>query len=238
MSELSLEVIFAILESTEVDDLFKLSSICVQFRQTCKDKVLWKRIFNKHNLVMLKKSRSISTWISNFILSVMCKEKIDKYMQKVDKARNIGTVVMPVQMSEITDASAIHIPKVTNKDDLERFINKAKISYLNPIGTTREHKKSGLTTVYLTVSKMAGKYYMFIEEKHMLTDKTKATYGKYKLNREQLYLLFHKLAHHTLFSENQALMEREKQSTSLRTNQMEKFAFSHGYFISTLEESL
>ncbi|SOB74207.1 hypothetical protein BQ9231_00324 [Cedratvirus lausannensis] len=228
MSELSLEVIFAILESTEVDDLFKLSSVCVQFRQTCKDKVLWKRIFNKHNLVMLKKSRSISTWISNFTLSVMCKERVDKYIQKVDKVRNIETVVLPIQMSKITGASVIHIPKVTNKDDLERFINQAKISYLDPLVLTQRNKKNtkgGFLTMYLTISKMAGKYYMFIEEKHMLTDKTKVIYGKYKLNREQLYLLFHKLAHHTLFSESQALMEREKQSASLRSNQMEKFTF-------------
>lgn len=200
---LSREVLFVILQEVEVNNLFRLSSVCKEYKGLCGDKGLWKKIFRKHGLTMLKKNKSVCTWISNFTVSSMSKEKINRYMERVNKVRNLENVVMPLELRDVRHASIIHIPKVTNKDELEFLIHQDRI-FSASLSPTKPYSK-----MFLELYKMSGEYYMRIKEKGMLDEKI-VVYKKYKLSKRQVSYLLYKLAYYCLFLKNISLPREEE----------------------------
>ncbi|SPN79575.1 F-box domain-containing protein [Brazilian cedratvirus IHUMI] len=200
---LSREVLFVILQEVEVNNLYRLSSVCKEYKSLCKDKGLWKRIFSKYGLTMLKKNKSVCTWISNFTVSSASKEKINRYMERVDKVRNLKNVVMPLELRDVRHASVIHIPKVTNKDELEFLIHQDRI-FSASLSPTKPYSK-----MFLELYKMSGEYYMRIKEKGMLDEKI-VVYKKYKLSKRQVSYLLYKLAYYCLFLQNISLPREEE----------------------------
>lgn len=218
---LSHEVLFVILEETEkVENLFKISTVCNQFRKTCKDKTLWKRIFNKRDLVMFKKSKSVRSWIFNFRNSLTSKRIIDKYMKRINKVTNLKDVMRPVSLNSVGNASMIHIPELTCEDELEGFIQQDRVFSTD----TTLDKFRGSSGFFLELSKVAGEYHMSIVT-GTLPHEERTNYIQYKLNKEQVYLFLCKLAYYYLFTESFSLPSQER-----RFDNMEKDVFvSHGY---------
>ncbi|SOB74206.1 hypothetical protein BQ9231_00323 [Cedratvirus lausannensis] len=115
MSELSLEVLFAILENVEVKDLLRFSSLCTQYRDVCKSKTLWVKIFNGHGLVILRKSKSLGSWVANFYNSLIAMRMADRFINQRDVF-----AVRPINLRSIKDVSIIHIPGATDKSELQK----------------------------------------------------------------------------------------------------------------------
>nr|WIL03046.1 DNA-directed RNA polymerase subunit [Cedratvirus borely] len=201
MSELSLEVLFAILENVEVKDLLRFSFLCTQYRDVCKSKTLWVKIFNGHGLVILRKSKSLGSWVANFYNSLIAMRMADRFINQ----RYIFAVG-PVNLRSVKDVSIIHIPGVTDKSELQKcmflssFVNKVE-EYSNPdilenIQTRRNIFSASTIKLYLT--RQDDIYVMSISERDLMSKHQEIKYAKYKLNQEQIRFLLYKLACHSL----------------------------------------
>lgn len=200
---LSIEVLFVILEEIKVEDVSKFSSLCTEFRQTCKDKALWRRIFNKHNLVMLKESCSLHSWVLNFQNSLVSKRLVDKVIRG---NKEDGSIIEEVRLQSVVDASLIHVPGVTDEDELEGFLFLAQFNTKNSLaqvdesimqGIDNPYKASLVVAFYLQVDREGDTYYLSIEQRDII-GQSKKKYIKRKLDREQLSFLLYKLACHSL----------------------------------------
>ncbi|SPN79423.1 F-box domain-containing protein [Cedratvirus Zaza IHUMI] len=194
MSKLSLEVLFTIMTTMKAKALLGLSLVDREFRQVCQDKTLWTRIFNKHNLVMLRKSHGIASWVLNFNDSLSSRRLVSKTMENLDKIYSIKKIIDDTSLQEIKDVSIVHVPGVTRKDELETFI-----SFHNLF---RRKKSAFLAShVYLCLEKEEDVYYMTISEDNFcLEGEDKIQHVKYKLDREQVCLLLYKLSYHRMLS--------------------------------------
>ncbi|SPN79582.1 F-box domain-containing protein [Brazilian cedratvirus IHUMI] len=199
---LSPEVLFVILQEMEVENIRRISFVDRGFRDLCKSKVLWQRIFSKHNLVMLKKSCSLRSWLFNFQNSLVSKRLADKVMRE---NKSNSHVMEKVRLESILDVSVIHMPGVTDEDELDSLISLAQFNK-NPLAHTDKSLMQGIdnpykgnlvTAFYLQVKKEGDSYYFFVQERNIV-DGTKKVYAKSKLEKEQVSLLLYKLAYHSL----------------------------------------
>jgi hypothetical protein len=220
MDKLSSNIIFCILEEVDVDNVPRLSLVDKEFRQACKSKTLWKRIFSKRGLTVLKKSKSIASWVLNFQNSLVSKRAIDGIMNKLDKIQNLREVIKPTRLKCMIDVSIIHVPGVTKKDELEMFISMD--SFLNHKNknllnkeifreiSNKYTKRSTYDFSYIDfgLEKKRGIYYMVITELDLRPYSDNIEYARYKLNREQVSLLLYKLSYYSLLSLKAPLKER------------------------------
>jgi hypothetical protein len=204
MSKLSLEVMFTILENTELDVLLGLSLVDRQFAHVCKSKDLWKRIFNRHGLVMLKKSKSVSTWTLNFKHSLLCKITADNLIE------DPYYIIQDIDLASVNHASVIHIPGFTNKDKLEGLIIKNRLTTkihpctfcefigdaLVEINGKRKSQGEGLYKLY--IEKWMNSFSMSIKEFCTLHGRESKEHFYLKLNKEQVSLLLYKLCYYSL----------------------------------------
>nr|WIL03417.1 hypothetical protein Cplu_301 [Cedratvirus plubellavi] len=215
MSRLSLEVVFAILESSEVEHLAILSSLDREFRDLCKDKTLWKRIFNKHSLTMLEENQSTSAWIANFKRSLSSKTLVDDLIYNILPHKCLYVSILDIDLISVDSASIIHIPGATNKDELEGLILQNRLvtkihpctlcDFTDDTFAGISGKKKSLYKVAqgeglyrLSVEKCMSSFHMSIKEFCTVHDWESKVHLNLKLNQEQLCLLLYKLHYHSL----------------------------------------
>nr|WIL03396.1 DNA-directed RNA polymerase subunit [Cedratvirus plubellavi] len=201
MDSPSLEVVFAILENVEVKDLLRFSSLCTQYRDVCKSKTLWVKIFNGHGLVLLKKSKSLGSWVANFCNSLIAMRMADRFINQRDVF-----AVRPINLRSIKDVSIIHIPGATDKSELQKcmflssFVEKVEEysnqDILENIQTRRVFLDASIIKLYLT--REDDIYVMSISERDLRSKSQEIKHAKYKLNQEQIRFLLYKLACHSL----------------------------------------
>ncbi|SOB74219.1 hypothetical protein BQ9231_00336 [Cedratvirus lausannensis] len=219
MDRLSTEVIFAILGKTKVDNLLALSSVDREFRDLCRSKTLWKRIFRKHCLTMLKKSKSTSTWILNFRNSLSSASLTADIIARANSTDGIlrfktSTDMIPeVNLSLVGDASMIHIPKVTNKDKLEGLIMRSRLhstkifpcplcqflypeAYRRIIGDKGDGERKPLYRLLLQEKQRA--FFMIIRESCPMHQEQYEEHFRQQLTREQVCTLVYKLCYYSL----------------------------------------
>ncbi|SPN79419.1 F-box domain-containing protein [Cedratvirus Zaza IHUMI] len=199
MSELSLEVLFAILENVEVKDLLRFSSLCTQYRDVCKSKTLWVKIFNGHGLVILRKSKSLGSWVANFYNSLIAIRMVNEFT-----ARPIF-VMAPINLKSIRDVSIIHVPGVTNKDELQKylflssFVDKYQYCDTNILGDIdTERCVCDGQYVKLYLMREGDTYLMSISETDRWSESPDKEYAKYRLSEEQARFLLYRLTCHFL----------------------------------------
>nr|WIL04800.1 hypothetical protein Cduv_320 [Cedratvirus duvanny] len=220
MSGLSLEVMFTIFEETEIDNVLGLSLVDTEFRKVFQDLILWKRIFSRHNLTILKKSKRVTSWVLNFQNSLVSKRVADNIMKKLDKIRNLQEIIKPITLTSIKDVSIIHVPKVTKKDHLEMFIlmdrlccRKNKNLYSGDVfqGINNKYKDNhDFSYTDLCLEKKEANYYMTIEEVNLRAYCDNVERARYKLDREQVSFLLYKLSYYSLLSVGHKLKQRRE----------------------------
>ncbi|SHO33350.1 F-box domain [Cedratvirus A11] len=215
MSRLSLEVVFAILENSEVEHLVVLSSVDKEFRDVCESKTLWKRIFRKHCLTMLEENKSTSSWMANFNRSLSSKTSVDNFIYNILPYKCLYVSILDIDLISVDSASIIHIPGATNKDELEGLLIQNRLvtkihpctlcDFTHDTFAKISGKKKSLYKVAqgeglyrLSVEKCMSSFYMSIKEFCTVHDWESKVHLNLKLNQEQLCLLLYKLRYHSL----------------------------------------
>ncbi|SHO33355.1 Hypothetical protein BQ3484_287 [Cedratvirus A11] len=145
---------------------------------------------------MLRKSHGIASWVLNFNDALSTKIIVGKIMKRLDEIRSLTEVIDPTEIQAIKDASVIHIPGVTRKDELETFISVRELM---------RRKKGAFRSphIYLCLEKRDGICYMsIIEDSFRLGDLVEIKHVRYELDREQVSLLLYKLSRHGILSLN------------------------------------
>ena len=119
MYTLSLQVMFTIVENTQVDSILTLSHVDRESRYACKSENLWKSIFEGHSLTMLEKGKSAGTWILNFRKSLNSAKLVSNIVNDIPTLKVDANIVPNINLNLVKDVSIIHLPGVTDKGKLE-----------------------------------------------------------------------------------------------------------------------
>lgn len=203
MTGLSSEVLFVILQEMEVENIRRMSFVDSKVRDLCKSKLLWQKIFSRYGLSILKKSYSLRSWLLNFQNSLVSKRLADKVMRE---NKSNGPVIEKVRLESILDVSVIHVPGVTNKDELDSLISLAQFNKKNSLvhtdrsimqGIDNPYNGSLLVAFYLRIKREGDGYYLSVKE-HIRVDGSKKIHAKSNLDKGQVSFLLYKLAYHSL----------------------------------------
>ncbi|SHO33351.1 F-box domain [Cedratvirus A11] len=216
MCKLSLEVMFVIVESVEVDGLFVLSCVDREFRYACESENLWKRIFERHSLTMLEKGKNVGTWILNFRNSLASAKLAKDITNDIPTLKVDANIVPNINLNLVRDVSIIHLPGVTNKDKLEGLIMKNRsptkvysciycalrdISWDNMKWL---QKKAIRLSYKLRLLKREESIFMSIGEFCHVHRKVYKEYFCCELTREQVCSLLYKLCYYSLIEAKSA----------------------------------
>ncbi|SPN79577.1 F-box domain-containing protein [Brazilian cedratvirus IHUMI] len=206
---LSREVLFVILQEVEVGNLFGLSLVDRELKQMCADKNLWKKIFAKEGLIMLEQSESLGSWILNYKNSLGSLTKTSTIMRATYSI--IGSrspfsftpakIVPDIDLNLIGNASMIHVPGVTNEDELQSLLLRRRLCVVDFTCPDCKTSKTNLQPLTLRLEESRGSFSMDIRESCSKHGKCKFYFCD-DLTKEQVFYLVYKLHYYSLVKED------------------------------------